>query len=220
MTAHPAAAEQLQEVLGPSHRSPTLTPRGLSAESEKLYAAGRDSIEDYVTLPVSRLHLHAWDDRSEILRIAEKDLRSMLAAFRGRLQSDSYQRILRRLPILLSSDDWEDGDEMPSPESFRGMLKFLANHLRLRAPSIFLNRQGFFTCVWRPARDQLTSLAFHPDGGVSWIIFAPNADSEDGTDEVAGRSDAESVMRWIGSNSGTKRMLRPSLLQRLFRIGR
>ena len=219
MTARPATVEQLLAALGPSHRSPTLTPRGHSAESEKLYAAGRDSIEDYVALPVSRLHFHSWDDQSEILRIAEKDLHSMLAAFRGRLPADFFLRIRQRLPILLSSDDWEDGDELPNPESFRGMLKFLANHSRLRTPSIFLNRQGLFTCAWRPAREKLTSMAFHPDGGVSWMIFVPKADSEGGTDEVAGRSDIESVMRWIESNGGAKWMLRPSFLARIFRFG-
>ena len=193
----------------------SLTPRGWSDESEKLRDAEIESFSDYYGVPASRLHLHESDDHGAVLRTAVQDLNDILAVFRNRLPENIRVRIRKRISVLIDSAEWDIEDELPSPESFRRLLSFLASHSVLRYPSIFLNRYGLFTASWRPEKRKLASLVFHADNSVNWLVFSPREDDETDVIETAGRASLNTVLEEVGKHGALSWMRRPSLLARL-----
>ena len=131
------------------------------------------------------------------LRDAEARLRRLLAGARPHLVADLYERIERRLAVVLDADDWEEGDELPDLRSFGRLLQFLGEHPDLRPPSIFLSRRGYFDASWRAAPDKLASIEFHPDGRVSWLVFAPSPTKQEQTEEASGETRVELVLRRV-----------------------
>jgi hypothetical protein len=216
MSAHPATVEQLGDYFGEA----LLTPRGWSDESKQLAKAEVVSLGDFFDVPASRIHLHAGDDHQSVLRIVGQDLRNVLAMFRGRLSDDMYHRIHRRVATLINPAEWDTEDELPNIESFWQLVGFLATHKGLRVPSIFLNRYGLFTASWRPERRKLTSLVFHPDGMINWLVFSPTKVDDDETIEIAGRAPAQLVLEEVGKHGALEWMKRPSVVRRLFAYGR
>ena len=193
----------------------SLTPRGWSDESEKLRDAEIESFSDYYGVPASRLNLHESDDLGAVLRTALQDLNDILAVFRNRLPDNICDRIRKRISVLIDSAEWDIEDELPSPESFRRLLSFLAVHSVLRYPSIFLNRYGLFTASWRPEKRKLASLVFHADNSVNWLVFSPREDDETDVIETAGRASLNTVLKEIGKHGALSWMRRSSLLARL-----
>ncbi len=205
MSAYPATVDQLDDY----RNFESLTPPGWSRESKKLRDAEDVSKDDYFGLPASRPHLHQFDDHRSVLRIAEQDLRNIIAVFRIRLPQDIHDRIGMRISVLIDPAEWDIEDEPPNPESFRRLLAFIAAHSELRYPSIFLNRYGLFSASWRPENRSLASLVFHPDNSVNWLVFSPRKDNETDVIKTAGRAPLEDVLKEIGKRGALKWMRRP-----------
>ena len=136
-------------------------------------------------------------DQTTALQYHEFELRALLARARDKLITDVDDRIDRRLSVLLDPDDWEEGDAFPDFNSFERLLRFLADHFELRPPSVFLSRRGYFDASWRTSRDKLASMEFHPNGTVSWMVFAPSPINTDNMEEAAGDTQVELVLRRI-----------------------
>ncbi len=211
MRAYLATAGQLYEYPG----FESLTPRGWSDESEKLRDAEVVSFNDYYGVPASRLHLHESDDHRSVLRVAVQDLNNILAVVRNRLPENMCDQIQKRISVLINPAEWDIEDELPSSESFRRLLLFLAEHNDLRYPSIFLNRYGLFTASWRPEKRKLASLVFHADNSVNWLVFSPREDDETDVIETAGRTSFNTVLEEVGKHGALSWMRRPTLLARL-----
>lgn len=212
MRAHLSTADQFYEWQGPI----SLTPRGVSDESEKLRQAEEASLFYYISLPASRLHLHEGDDHKAILRVARQELRDMLSVSRNRLTESTREQIQQRVDVLLDPIEWDLEDSLPNTESFRRLLSFLSDNTNLRYPSIFLNRYGLFTASWRPEKRKLASLVFHSNGCVNWLVFLPREDDESEVIESAGRAPLDAVLEQVGKHGALSWMRRPTLLGRIF----
>ena len=211
MRAYLATAGQLYDYPG----FESLTPQGWSDESEKLRDAEFESFSDYYEVPASRLHLHESHDHRFVLRVAVQDLNNILAVFRNRLPENMCDQIRKRIGVLIDPAEWDIEDERPSPESFRRLLSFLAEHSDLRYPSIFLNRYGLFTASWRPEKRKLVSLVFHAGDIVNWLVFSPREDDETDVIETAGRAPLNAVLKEVGKHGALSWMRRPTWLARL-----
>lgn len=207
MRAYLATADQLYDYPG----FESLTPRGWSDESEKLRDAEVVWTRDFYAMPASRLHLHESDDHRSVLRVAVQDLNNILAVFRNRLPENMCDQIRKRISVLIDPAEWDIEDELPSPESFRRLLSFLAVHSNLRYPSIFLNRCGLFTASWRPEKRKLASLVFHANDNVNWLVFSPRKDDETDVIETVGRTSMNTVLEEVGKHGALSWMRRPTL---------
>lgn len=176
----------------------SLTPRGWSPESDKLHDAEILSREEFRGVKASDNTDEETDDFQTELRISEQDLLDILTVYRTRISDEVRQQIQKRVNVLIDPDDWDAEDRLPNPESFRRLMSFLAAHRELRQPSLFLNRYGLFTASWRPSKRELTSLVFHADDDVNWLVYSPRKGSRTEVDEAAGRNSLDEVLEAVG----------------------
>lgn len=192
------------------------TPIELSPEGEEIRRQWKAAAEDYYYPVASRLDEENSAIERSSLRQYEAALRVNLALHKARLRKDVYEVIRDRIPVLLDPDDWETSDAWPNMASFNRMLDFLARHREYRAPSLFLNRLGYFDASWRPGKDALVSIIFRPDGYANWLVFVPSEDKADIAEEAAGRIAAESLTQRLKDFNALKIVRRKSVLKRLW----
>jgi hypothetical protein len=81
---------------------------------------------------------------------------------------EQVQRDLRRLTAL---DYWEEGESLPSIQSFSGFLQFLSLRSDLTPPAIGISPTGNFLAAWRAGKDARVTLEFLSENSVRWVLL-------------------------------------------------
>ena len=122
-------------------------------------------------------------------------LQMILSIYEHKLKADVYKRLNHLLPILLNPDEYEEGDKLPDPFSFRSMLDLLVAHPEFDVPRINLSRRGYLRLSWRKAENKLTTLECRPDGMIDWLWFAPPARGSRLPQRAAGESAVSEIIK-------------------------
>lgn len=123
----------------------------------------------------------------------------MLAAWKGRLFTGTFERLGRQLPYLL--DDEEELAALShtaDAASFAALLSYLAVRPWIKAPSLTLTRNGIFVANWRPAAEAKARLSveFTDEKRVRWsAVDVRNAKSSTMTGGICSVSDLDEHLR-------------------------
>jgi hypothetical protein len=146
----------------------------------------------------------AVDPIDEFSRFCEAALRQKA----GSMRRSVIDGLRRRLSELLSPEDWEHTDRMPSKESFWQLLRLLAKYPELRTPALTITADGSFVATWLRGHHEMVRLEFDEIGWVKWLVLlAPVGSidrSEQGTgrvplDKIYGSLDIFRVWPWMSS---------------------
>jgi hypothetical protein len=152
------------------------TPNGYGFDSLLVTEAWTKNLDSFMNLPISK-------DR---LRL-ERSFYEILKRYHNMLTTDMSDKIERRIKILLDSIEPEEDVDAPDIDSFEALVDFVSSNPRLKMPSIFLDPAGKFDASWRQAADKLVSLRFQNGKEISWLLFVPWEEDEEGTSEATGR---------------------------------
>jgi hypothetical protein len=129
-------------------------------------------------------------------RTQEEELQSAFAIAQRELANvamyllpEFRTRITRQLRVLLSPDNWEEGDALlqpPSAKSFARAMALLRPHNR---PILGLSEAGNVLAMWKDADGQIT-FEHLPDDRVRWSILSGRGERQDA---AAGRTAVERV---------------------------
>lgn len=186
MTKHVFPDDLISGELSTFTYSASITPSGYSEDSSVVEFAADRSFDEYLDLPTTLIY-----DR------LEKSLSTRLRHYHNYFPHEVSAKISKRISALLNAEDWDDVDGFPKLESFDALLHFLAQHPKFKFPSIFVDHVGYFDASWRPGRDKLLSIVFQDNNAVSWLIFVPWTEDEDGTEEANGRCAPERLIERI-----------------------
>lgn len=157
-------AEWLAELMRPATPLQAITP-GASAEVvahnivQGTRGSPRRAVQRYVG-PTDLAH-----------KLASRglDLKAHVSLVAMHLDASWRDGLFRQLDFMLSPDNWEDVDDLPSKESFATAVRLIIYLGNIRRPGLGLTPVGNLILSWTSGGDRLT-VECQPDDVIKWII--------------------------------------------------
>ena len=121
----------------------------------------------------------------EKLAMARTQAKTAARKFTMLFNADWLTGLSRQIDAMLDPDEWIEGDQPLSPDSFDTLLLVLMNLRRYKRPGLGLTDDGNAVATWsRSATDRLIVECL-PNGRLRWVATAPVAGfNESGTMET------------------------------------
>ena len=96
-------------------------------------------------------------------------MKILLSEFSRYLDNECRSSIIKQLNFLLAPDGWSEESELPSEESFRGLLALIFYTQPKFPPSIGLSDDGDFLLAWESNFSQI-SMKIRNENDIQWIL--------------------------------------------------
>jgi hypothetical protein len=133
------------------------------------------------------------EDLSEALFDARAAFKIMISQIAMHLSDEWRTALFERIDGLLSAEEWDADDKVPSTASFQSLLRFVLLACPARLPALGATFDGHFVASWNNGADYLT-IEFLPEDRLKWSVSTGPADNRERAAGVTTLSRAGEVL--------------------------
>ena len=126
-------------------------------------------------VPIVNDNPHTVEERLAVAFVAAQRELSLVAMYLGR---EFRERVTRQLGVLLSPDEWEEGDANLQLSSVKSFARSMALLRPTQRPVLGLSESGNLLSMWKDEASEL-SFEFFADDRVKWFTSLSSRKTQD-----------------------------------------